>query len=168
MKIIIVGVGKLGEYIAHELVNENHEVTLIDINFKNHNNIINNEDLNYICGNGLDSNTLIEAGITDTDILISVMEKDEQNVMCIDILFVRAEGAKHYVMAANKDNIIEKRYVKVGRTMYSSVEIISGLSEDDRIANAYGKTNPERRRGWIWHIVCVQNFIILIKNKRYK
>ena len=95
MKIIIVGVGKLGEYIAHELVNENHEVTLIDINFKNHNNIINNEDLNYICGNGLDSNTLIEAGITDTDILISVMEKDEQNVMCC--LLGKKLGAKHTI-----------------------------------------------------------------------
>ena len=59
MKIIIVGVGKLGEYVARELVNENHEVTLIDLDFKNRNNVINNEDLNYICGNGLDANTLI-------------------------------------------------------------------------------------------------------------
>ncbi len=95
MKIIIVGVGKLGEYVAHELVNENHEVTLIDINFRNRNNIINNEDLNYICGNGLDSNILIEAGIHDTDILISVMEKDEQNVMCC--LLGKKLGAKHTI-----------------------------------------------------------------------
>ena len=95
MKIIIVGIGKLGEYVAHELVNENHEVTLIDINFKNRNNTINNEDLNYVCGNGLDANTLIEAGIHDTDILISVMEKDEQNVMCC--LLGKKLGAKHTI-----------------------------------------------------------------------
>lgn len=95
MKIIIVGVGKLGEYIAHELVNDDHEVTLIDINFKNRNNIINNEDLNYIAGNGLDSNILIEAGIHDADILISVMEKDEQNVMCC--LLGKKLGAKHTI-----------------------------------------------------------------------
>ena len=95
MKIIIVGVGKLGEYVAHELVKENHEVTLVDMSFKNRNNIINNEDLNYICGNGLDSNTLIEAGIHDTDLLISVMDKDEQNVMCC--LLGKKLGAKHTI-----------------------------------------------------------------------
>ena len=95
MKIIIVGVGKLGEYVAHELVNENHEVTLVDTSFKNRNNIINNEDLNYICGNGLDSNTLLEAGIHDADLLISVMDKDEQNVMCC--LLGKKLGAKHTI-----------------------------------------------------------------------
>lgn len=95
MKIIIVGIGKLGEYLAHELVEENHDVTLVDINFKNRNNIINNEDLNYVCGNALDSNTLIEAGIHDSDLLISVMAKDEQNVMCC--LLGKKLGAKHTI-----------------------------------------------------------------------
>ena len=95
MKIIIVGIGKLGEYVAHELVNENHEVTLIDLNFKNRNNIINNEDLNYICGNGLDANTLIEAGAPEADLIISVMEKDEQNLMCC--LLGKKLGAKHTI-----------------------------------------------------------------------
>lgn len=95
MKIIIVGVGKLGEYVAHELVSEKHEVTLIDMNFKNRNNIINNEDLNYICGNGLDSNILIEARVQEADLLISVMDKDEQNVMCC--LLGKKLGAKHTI-----------------------------------------------------------------------
>ena len=95
MKIIIVGIGKLGEYLARELVNENHEVTIIDINFSKHSNIINNEDLNYIKGNGLNSNILLEAGIASTDLLISVMEKDEQNVMCC--LLGKKLGAKHTI-----------------------------------------------------------------------
>ena len=95
MKIIIVGVGKLGEYVAHELVKENHEVTLIDLDFKNRNNIINNEDLNYICGNGLDANTLLEAGAPDADLIISVTDKDEQNLMCC--LLGKKLGAKHTI-----------------------------------------------------------------------
>ncbi len=95
MKIIIVGIGKLGEYLAHELVEENHEVTIIDISFSKHNNIINNEDLNYIKGNGLDSNILLEAGIASADLLISVMGKDEQNVMCC--LLGKKLGAKHTI-----------------------------------------------------------------------
>ena len=95
MKVIIVGIGKLGDYLAKELVEEKHEVTIIDIKFINHNNIINNEDLNYICGNGLDSNILLEAGVSNSDLLISVMEKDEQNVMCC--LLAKKLGVKHTI-----------------------------------------------------------------------
>lgn len=82
MKIIIVGVGKLGEYLAKTLVKDHHEVTLVDTDFTFALDIINNEDLNYICGNGLDPDVLIEAGIKDADLLISVMQEDENNIIC--------------------------------------------------------------------------------------
>lgn len=82
MKIIIVGIGKLGEYLAKSLVRDNNEVTLIDTDFMTSQDVINNEDVNYVCGNGLDSNVLLEACVEDADLLISVTDKDEQNVMC--------------------------------------------------------------------------------------
>lgn len=82
MKIIIVGVGKLGEYLAKLLVNENHEVTLIDLKFNGRESLINNEEVNYIQGNGLNSNILIEAGVKNSDLVISVMKEDAENVMC--------------------------------------------------------------------------------------
>ena len=34
MKIIIVGIGKLGEYLAKSLVKDKNDVTLIDLSFK--------------------------------------------------------------------------------------------------------------------------------------
>lgn len=95
MKIIIVGVGKLGEYLAKSLVKEKHEVTLIDLDFTTSQDIINNEDLNYINGNGLDANILLEAGIKDTDLLISVMDQDEHNTICC--LLGKKLGAKHTI-----------------------------------------------------------------------
>ena len=82
MKIIIVGVGKLGEFLAKSLVKDHNEVTLIDKDFYFALDVINNEDLNYICGNGLDPDVLIEAGIKDADLLISVMQEDENNIIC--------------------------------------------------------------------------------------
>ena len=82
MKIIIVGIGKLGEYLAKQLVKDKNEITLIDTDFTTSRDIIDNEDLHHICGNGLDSTVLLEAGIIDADLLISVTDKDEQNVMC--------------------------------------------------------------------------------------
>lgn len=95
MKIIIVGIGKLGEYLAKSLVKDGNEITLIDLDFSNNQALINNEDVNYICGNALDYNILLEAGISETDILISVMESDEQNAMCC--LLGKKLGAKHTI-----------------------------------------------------------------------
>lgn len=34
MKIVIAGIGKLGDYLARSLVKDKNEVTLIDLNFK--------------------------------------------------------------------------------------------------------------------------------------
>ena len=95
MKIIIVGIGKLGEYLAKSLVKYNNEVTLIDNDFTTSMDIINNEDVNHILGSGLDANVLIEAGIEEADLLISVMKNDEQNVMCS--LLGKKLGAKHTI-----------------------------------------------------------------------
>ena len=95
MKIVIVGVGKLGEYLAKSLVREGHAVTLVDVDFTTAQDIINNEDLNYIDGNGLDVSILKEAGVGESDLLISVMEQDEQNTMCC--LLGKKLGAKHTI-----------------------------------------------------------------------
>ncbi|MBE6150783.1 MAG: Trk system potassium transporter TrkA [Firmicutes bacterium] len=95
MKIIIVGIGKLGEYLARQLVKDNNEVTLIDTDFTTSRDIIDSLDLQHICGNGLDSNVLLEAGIEDVDLLISVMDKDELNVMCC--LLGKKLGAKQTI-----------------------------------------------------------------------
>lgn len=95
MKIIIVGIGKLGEYLTRSLVKDGNDVTIVDLNFSASKDLINNEDVNYVCGNALDANVLIEAGVKDADLLISVMEKDEQNIICS--MIANKLGAKHTI-----------------------------------------------------------------------
>lgn len=82
MKIIIAGIGKLGEYLTKKLVEQGHSVTIIDNKVFSNKDIVNNEDVFYIKGNSLDSSILLEAGIDKAELLISVMDKDEKNVMC--------------------------------------------------------------------------------------
>ena len=77
MKIIIAGIGKLGEYLAKELSLDGNEVTIIDDQTFSNKDVVNNEDVFYTNGNSLDSNVLLEAGCNDADLLISVMDKDE-------------------------------------------------------------------------------------------
>lgn len=95
MKIIICGVGKLGQHLAKTLVKEDYSVTVIDNDQLELEDVINNYDLNYIHGSALDSDTLIEAGVKDADILISVMTQDEQNIMCS--LLAKKLGVKHTI-----------------------------------------------------------------------
>ena len=95
MKILIIGIGKLGEYLARRLVKDGNEVTLVDLDFSMNKDLINNEEVNYICGNGLDVNVLLEAGIKNVDLVISVMESDEQNVFCC--LLAKKLGVKHTI-----------------------------------------------------------------------
>lgn len=95
MKIIIVGIGKLGEYLTRCLVKDKNEVTIVDVDFTTSKDLIDNEDVNYVLGNGLDTNVLIEAGVSDSDLLISVMDKDEQNIICS--MLAKKLGAKNTI-----------------------------------------------------------------------
>ena len=128
MKIIIVGIGKLGEYLAKNLVKEKNEVTLIDVDFTTTMDVINNQDLNYIGGSGIDANILLEAGIADCDLLISVMENDEQNVMCS--LLGKKLGAKHTIARirtpeySNSVNLLKD---ELGLSMLINPEALTAL-----------------------------------------
>lgn len=54
--------------------------------------------------------------------------------------FILQEGSKCYVYVANEENILEKREVTVGRALWGSyMEILSGVTMEDRIAFPYGK-----------------------------
>ena len=77
----------------------------------------------------------------EDSVSITFVEEDDQSEkFMLDGIFVRSEGEKYYVMAANKDNIIEKRYVTVGSKLFFVIEVTGGISKDDKLAVAYGKT----------------------------
>lgn len=76
----------------------------------------------------------------DGSVSMDILKEDNTERICLYAVFVRSEGSKHYVMVANKDNVIEKRYVEVEKILYEMVIVTGGLSMDDRIAIAYGKT----------------------------
>ncbi len=71
---------------------------------------------------------------------INIDTNTTENTFFLDSIFVRNENGKHYVMVANENNVLEKRYVEVGQDYYSvALQILGGITEDDRIALPYGK-----------------------------
>jgi len=95
MKIIIVGIGKVGYAIAEQMTGENHDLVVIDRN----NAVLDHVDsmLDVMCveGNGASASALLEAGVREADLLIAVSENDEVNLICC--LMAKKLGAKHTV-----------------------------------------------------------------------
>ena len=72
MKIIIVGCGKVGYTLVEQLGSEDHDIVVIDEKPEKVSTITNNLDAMGIVGNGINHQTLIDAGITTADLLIAV------------------------------------------------------------------------------------------------
>ncbi len=82
MRVMIVGCGKVGSTLAEQLQEENIDLTLVDNREEKLNAISDDIDALAIVGNGASINTLMEAGIESTDILIAVTDSDELNLLC--------------------------------------------------------------------------------------
>lgn len=77
----------------------------------------------------------------DGSVFIVIETDNETESVWVENAFIRTENGKSYVMVANENNVIEKRYIKLGRKFYDvSTEVVSGISADDRIGLPYGKT----------------------------
>ena len=81
MKILIVGCGKIGSTLLSSLTNEGHDIVAIDSNPSVITELTNIHDVMGICGNGVDSDILIEAGVKDADLFIAVTGSDEFNML---------------------------------------------------------------------------------------
>ncbi len=74
MKIIIVGGGVVGTSLAQQLEKEqqNHRITLIEDDFDTCQKLAGKMDILTLHGSGLDADILIQAGITDADMIVAV------------------------------------------------------------------------------------------------
>lgn len=81
MNIIVNGCGKIGKTILASLVAEGHNVVAIDNNLEVITEITNIYDVMGVCGNGTDSDILLEAGATNAELMISMTGSDELNML---------------------------------------------------------------------------------------
>ncbi|MCM8769394.1 MAG: NAD-binding protein [Candidatus Omnitrophica bacterium] len=80
MKIIIVGGGQVGTFLAERLA-ENHYVTLIEKSPRRMEMLAGNPRILLIEGDGCQVDTLLEAGIKTADVLAAVTGRDEDNLI---------------------------------------------------------------------------------------
>lgn len=72
MKIIVVGAGKVGYSVAQRLVQDEHDVYIIEKSAERIRNLENSLDVSLVQGNGSSLQLLKEIGMEDVGMLIAV------------------------------------------------------------------------------------------------
>lgn len=129
MKILIIGCGKMGKHLAHALSKENYNVTIIDKNIEILDKLNTNLDIITINGNALIIDTLIEADIKNTDIVICTMKNDEDNILCS--ILAKNLGAKDTIARVRNPEYIKSiNYMKdnLGISMTINPEFLTAKS----------------------------------------
>ena len=94
MKIVIVGVGKVGMALTAQLAPD-HNVTVIDQNTQLVENIVNVHDVMGVCGNGASYDVQMEAEVSKADLLIATTSGDELNILAC--MVAKKLGVKHTI-----------------------------------------------------------------------
>jgi trk system potassium uptake protein TrkA len=84
MKIIIVGVGRVGARLANVL-DADHDVTVVDVDDFAFRRLSASFRGVAVRGNGIDVDTLRAAGAADADILLSLTNGDNRNLMAAQV-----------------------------------------------------------------------------------
>ena len=100
MRILLIGAGKVGRTLAENLINESHDVVIIDRDEEVLRRCEDTLDVMVISGNGANAQTLINAGVDQADILVAATASDEINMLCC--LIGKRLGAK-YTIARIRD-----------------------------------------------------------------
>ena len=95
MRIIIVGIGKVGYVLAENLSKNNHHVTMIDKNINAIQKAEDHMEILTIKGSGVSTNVLLDAGVQTADLLIAVTNSDEVNMVAC--LTAKKLGVKHTI-----------------------------------------------------------------------
>ncbi|MCD7723030.1 MAG: Trk system potassium transporter TrkA [Clostridiales bacterium] len=95
MNIIIVGAGRLGCRLAAGLLDEGHNITVIDRNESIVKKLAENLDVQGVVGSGAIREVLDNAEVKRADLLIATTASDENNILSCFI--ARRMGARHTI-----------------------------------------------------------------------
>jgi trk system potassium uptake protein TrkA len=85
MRIVILGCGRVGAYLARVLVAEGQQVTVIDRNAEAFHRLGSDFTGNLVVGTGIDEDVLRRAGIEQAEAFVAVTNGDNTNVMAAQV-----------------------------------------------------------------------------------
>jgi trk system potassium uptake protein TrkA len=127
VKIVIVGCGRTGAFLAGVLDDADHEVTIVDLERSAFTHLPASFKGTTILGNGTDLDVLRAAGVDRADALLTLTQGDNRNLMAAQVgkdIF----AVKHVIAKVN-DPIRASTYRKHGIMTISRTSIIGTLLE---------------------------------------
>ncbi len=95
MNVVVVGSGKVGQLLTQLLVEEDHNVVVIDNRESVLNELQDSYDVAIVHGNGATVDIQREANVPESDLVIAATSSDEVNLLCCVV--ANMLGAKHTV-----------------------------------------------------------------------
>lgn len=81
MRVIVIGAGEVGSYVAERLSQEGHDVALVDLDPTRVREFEDRLDALVVLGSGTDPDTLTAVGANRADLVVAVTSDDEVNVV---------------------------------------------------------------------------------------
>lgn len=81
MKIVIIGLGKIGRTVLENISGEGHTITLIDVSRDKIEELIEEYDVFGVAGNGACMDIQLEANVKTADLVMALTNSDEINVL---------------------------------------------------------------------------------------
>ena len=109
MKAIIVGAGEVGFQLSKVLLAEDYDVVAIDQSQSACDRLSETLDLMTLCGSGSAPSLLETAGISNTDLLISVTNSDETNILAS--LIAKRCGVKNKIARVSNSTYFDNTII---------------------------------------------------------
>ena len=130
MRIVIVGGGKLGYHLATSMLDRKHDVRLIEKNKLRCMRLANELDVEVICGDGTEIETLEDAGTQNADCFIAVTGQDQDNLVASQLAKRQFKAIK-VIARANDPRNMDALRILGADIVVSSTEIITNLIEQE-------------------------------------
>lgn len=130
MKIVIVGGGKLGYFLARNMLDRDYKVKLIEKDKTKCLKIANELDAEVICGDGTEIEVLANVGTGRADCFIAVTGRDQDNLVASQLAKKKFMVKQVIARANNPRNLEVLRKLGVDNAV-SSTEIITRLIEQE-------------------------------------
>lgn len=130
MYIIIVGGGKVGFYLAKELVNQGHELLVIEKDKRKSEAIAEELGSVVLRGDGCEASTMAEAGTNRADVVVAVTGDDEDNLVICQMAKRKFNVPRTIARINNPKNERIFKLLGIDATVSSTDVILSHIEEE--------------------------------------
>ena len=130
MYLIVAGGGKVGYYLAKELIDQGHEVLVIEKDAARAEQIMNELGNVVMRGNADEAATLAEAGASRADVVLAVTGDDEDNLVICQVAKRRFNVPRAIARINNPKNEEIFRLLGIDATVSSTDVILSVIEQE--------------------------------------